>query len=172
MTKTTQTTMTAAAVPELQAASPLALESATERQLPSGHRVQVDAANGCVVITNAEGLLELRVRCTAQGCVVQLGAGDLQLSSPGRIAIDCAALDVRTQHSISLRTQGELLAAAEGQAGVTADRLHLRAAHGDAVLEANDHVRLVGEQIRLNSEQQTLAPAEEMRALWQRLGIG
>ncbi|HET8936280.1 MAG TPA: hypothetical protein VFN67_22710 [Polyangiales bacterium] len=170
MTKTIQTTLTA--VSELQIASPLALESVAERQLPSGHRVQVDAANGCVVITNVEGLLELRVRCTAQGCVVQLGAGDLQLSSSGRIAIDCAALDVRTQNSISLRTQGELLATAEGQASLTADQLHMRASHGDAVLEANDHVRLVGEQIRLNSEQQTLGPAEEMRALWERLGIG
>lgn len=167
MTKTISSTMLAQ--PELQAASPLAVRSS--QTLPSGHQVQVDAASGCVRFTNAQGLLELSVRCTAQGCVVQLGAGDIQLSSPGRVAIDCESLDIHTRKSISLRTEGELLAAAAGSAGVTAEQLHLRATRGDAILEANDHVRLLGEQIRLNSEQQTTPPAEEMRALWKRLGI-
>jgi hypothetical protein len=174
MKQTIPETVTAQLAPEDM--TPLAVVSGAdlltrEQQLPSGHRVLVDAANGSIRITNAQGLLELSVRCSAQGCHVQLGAGDLQLASPGRIAIDCAALDIQARQRISLRSDGELLAAAAGQAGVTADQLHLRATCGDAILEANDHVRLVGEQIRLNSEQNTTLPNDELRALWKRLGI-
>jgi hypothetical protein len=147
----------------LAISEPEALVSGAQ-PLASGHQLSVDAAASALQITNAHGQVELVVRCTPQGCVVQLGSGDVRLASQGKLSIDCEALEVRARQNIGLSSP-------EGALHVQTDSLHLRATRGDAVVEANDRVRLIGEQIRLNSEHATEPPAGELRALWKRMGI-
>lgn len=146
--------------------------------MPSGHRVEVDASASVVRIASAEGRVELTVRCTAEGCVLQFTTADLALSAPGKLSLECDELAVNARRRLELNTQGDWASQIDGHSVTRvagrhethADELELRANRGDALLRANDRVRLVGEQILLNSEEGQ-ATRDQLEAFWRSFGL-
>jgi uncharacterized protein (DUF2345 family) len=147
--------------------------------MSSGHRVEVSAGANTVRITNPEGRVELTVRCTAQGCVLEFATADIALSAPGKLSLECDELAIDARRRLELRTQGDCeshiaghsITRVGGRAETHADELELRANRGDALLRANDRVRLVGEQILLNSELEGQATRDQLEAFWRSLGL-
>lgn len=145
----------------------------------SGHRIEVNAGAGTVRISNAEGRVELTVRCTAQGCVLEFATADVTLSTPGKLSLDCDELSIQAQRGVELNTQGDWasqiaghsVTRVGGRAETHADELELHANRGDAIVRANDRVRLVGEQILLNSELDGQASRDQLEAFWRSLGL-
>jgi hypothetical protein len=128
--------------------------------LPSGRRVEVALDQETVRISAPEGHVELVVSCTPEGCVLRFETVNLSLSNHGKIDVRCEELNVETSKTLSFHSQGDISTKAEGActteiAGALktqADEIHLQARTGDAVVEANDFVRMKGEQILLNSD--------------------
>lgn len=152
---------------------------ADTRSLDSGHRVDVNPNESVVRISNAEGRIELTVRCTAEGCMLEFATGDLALSAAGRVSLQCEELVVDTRRRLELNTEGDWASHVAGHSTTRvggrsethADEVELRANRGDALVHANDHVRLVGEQILLNSEHEGLASSDQLEAFWRSFGL-
>lgn len=159
--------------------APSAIETRTAASLASGHTLLVDAATSRLQIKSPSGRVELTVRCTDQGCVLEFSQGEIELNSPAKVSLQCDELELRARTRMELATAGDLhtrvagdsLAAIQGRAYTEADSLELRAARGDAHVHANDRVRLVGEKILLNSEHERITTHDQLRALWKDLGI-
>ncbi|HTV18953.1 MAG TPA: hypothetical protein VMG12_09790 [Polyangiaceae bacterium] len=147
--------------------------------LGSGHRVDVSANASLVRISNPEGRVELTVRCTADGCVLEFASADLALSAPGKVSLQCEELAVEARRHLALNTEGDWTSHVAGhsttrvggRAETHADELELRANRGDALVHANDRVRLVGEQILLNSEHEGLTSSDQLEAFWRSFGL-
>lgn len=148
-------------------------------QLSSGHRVDVRAGESIVRISNPEGRVELMVRCTAEGCVLEFATADLALSAPGKVSLQCEELAVDARRRLELNTEGDWVSHVAGhsttrvggRAETHADEVELRANRGDALVHANDRVRLVGEQILLNSEDGGQTSRDQLEAFWRSFGL-
>jgi hypothetical protein len=145
----------------------------------SGHRIEVSTRASTVRIRNAEGRVELTVRCTAEGCVLEFATADIALSAPGKLSLDCDEFAIEARRGVALNTQGDWtsqiaghsVTRVGGRAEVHADELELNANRGDALVRANDRVRVVGEQILLNSELDGQASRDQLEAFWRSLGL-
>ena len=146
----------------------------------SGHIVEVDAAAGTVRVSNAAGHVELFVRATARGCSLEFASTELQLSAADKLTLECAELRLHASEHLQLHSRGQLTthvagdstSIVAGRSETQAEELALSATRGDAVLYANDRVRVVGEQILLNSEHERQPSTRaELEALWERFGI-
>jgi hypothetical protein len=148
-----------------------------EHVLPSGRRVEVALDQETVRIYSTEGRVELLVSCTAAGCVLQFETANLSLRNQGKIDLRCEELCVETAKQLSLHSQGHISAKVQGDfttnvAGALktrADEIHMKATSGDAVVEANDLVRVKGEQILLNSEDNPREHQRQLDELWKKL---
>jgi len=149
------------------------------QRLPSGHGVTIDASASTVRIENPEGRVELTVRCTAHGCVLEFATADISLSTPGKLSLECDELSVNARSRLEFSTQGDWesqvaghsVTRVAGRAETHADELELRATRGDALLHANDNVRVVGEQILLNSELEEVRTRDQLEAFWRSFGL-
>jgi hypothetical protein len=147
--------------------------------MASGHSIQIDAAASRLRITNAAGKVELTVRCTERGCVLEFSEGEIQLQSSSKIAVQCDELRLQARTRLELETLGDLhtrvagdsRTVVAGHAAVEADELELRAQRGDALLYANDRVRVVGEKILLNSEHERVTTRDQFEEIWRKLGL-
>lgn len=145
--------------------------------LASGHAIEVDARESVLRISNPEGRVELTVRCTDRGCVLEFNSAELALTAPGKLSLDCEELAIRTQRSLELSSEGDCvsrvggssLTQVRGRSELRAEELELVATRGDAAMRANDHVKLVGEKVLLNSEQQGQT-LEELEQFWKSFG--
>lgn len=150
-----------------------------DHTLDSGHRVQLDVRQNLLRISNAAGRVELTVRCTADGCVLEFGSADVALSAPGKVSLECEEFAVAARQRIEFSTDGDYesrvaghsVSRVSGRAETHADELELRATRGDALVHANDRVRLVGEQILLNSELEGQPTRDQLEAFWRSLGL-
>ena len=155
------------------------LESNAALLLRTGHRVDVNESSSLVRISNPEGRVELTVRCTADGCVLEFATAELALSAPGKVALQCDELAVDARRGIALNTDGDWTSQVAGhsttrvggRAETHADEVEIRANRGDALVHANDRVRLVGEQILLNSENEGLTSKDQLEAFWRSFGL-
>jgi hypothetical protein len=147
--------------------------------MASGHSVFVDAETNRLQITNAAGRVELSVRCTERGCVLEFSEGEIQLRSSSTIALQCDELKLQARTRMQLETLGDLQTRVGGDSQTTvggraqleADDLELRARRGDAYVYSNDNVRLVGEKILLNSEHERATPVDDFERIWRVLGM-
>jgi hypothetical protein len=145
--------------------------------LPSGRRVEVALDQETVRIYGAEGHVELLVSCTPAGCVLQFETANLSLHNQGKIDVRCEELNVETTKTLSFHSGGDI--STKGEGGCTtevagaietrADAIHLQARAGDAVVEANDFVRMKGEQILLNSDDDPREKQRQLEAFWKSL---
>jgi hypothetical protein len=148
-----------------------------EHALPAGRRVEVALDAETVRIVGAEGRVELTVKCTDAGCVLQFETANLSLQNQGKIHLQCEELNVETSKQLSLHSQGHISTKAEGGCSTEAagtietraSEIHMQATVGDAVVKANDFVRLKGEQILLNSDDDPRGREQQLHDLWSKL---
>ncbi len=125
----------------------------------SGRRLEagVDGEADLVELRDPSGRLELRLRVTAEGPVLEIDAAALRLCARD-ISVSCERFTVEAERSVELHSQGEILQRAHGDALLQSQgdlRMHgasteLRATLGEMRLHANDDVRVNGERVRLN----------------------
>ncbi|HKO94620.1 MAG TPA: hypothetical protein VJU61_25875 [Polyangiaceae bacterium] len=159
--------------------SPADAERTSGWLLRSGHSVSVDAAASTLRVSSASGRVELTVRCTAEGCVLDFATADLTLAAAGKLALHCAELEVQATERLELNSDGDWSSRIAGNSVTTvtgrsetrADELSLSATGGDATLYANDHVRVNGEKILLNSEHEGRGTRDQIEAFWRMIGL-
>ena len=85
--------------------------------LPSGRHVVVKIENGAehLEIRSPAGEVEVRIELTDAGPIVKLHAAELQLGSPGKIALQCGELELTTERNATLSVGGELTLTTDGQ---------------------------------------------------------
>jgi hypothetical protein len=105
------------------------------RLLPSGRSVVVKVAGDReeLEIRDAEGLVEVCVCLTADGPVVRIRGGRLELDAADTIAVRCRRFEVHTDESTELSSEGEM-----------------RIAGRELKVRTKDDIHLNGEFIRLN----------------------
>lgn len=129
-------------------------------ELGSGRSVEIDERGPSEQLTvrSAQGRLELRVRLTADGPVLDVEAVGLTLRSAGEVAVDCERFVVRTREDVAIEAGGSISARAAGDLDVDvagesthkALAVRVESKLGNVELEANDDVIVRGERIRLN----------------------
>ncbi len=97
------------------------------RALPSGRSVVVKVAGDCeeLEIRDAEGQVEVSVLLTADGPVVQVRGGRLELDSLGTVAVRCRRFEVSTAESTDLTSAGDLQIMGRELKVKTSDDIHL-----------------------------------------------
>ena len=103
-----------------------------------------------LVVTSNEGRVELSVRFTESGPVLDFEAAGIQLKSRGEVAVQCSTFRVEATEKIQVSTNGEMVQEINGHAHVEARTIDMRARRGNVNLKANDDIRLLGERIKLN----------------------
>ena len=87
-----------------------------------------------VEIRASSGQLELRIRLTEEGPVLQMESVRMQLKASESVEVETRQFKVKAEEQVSLETQGEVKIASEG----------------DTRVEAKGEVTVVGEMIYLN----------------------
>ena len=107
-----------------------------ELYLRDGRTLTVSATGSdeLVEIRAASGQVEVRIRMTEQGPVLQLEAVRLKLKATEAVEVETRRFAVKAEESIALASEGELALESSGETKVTAE--------GD--------VRVVGKTINLN----------------------
>lgn len=103
-----------------------------------------------LVVTSPEGRVELSIRFTESGPVLDFEAAAIQLKSAGEVAVQCNNFKVEAAKKIQLSTEGDMVQDIGGKAHVEAHSVEVRARRGNVDINANDDVRLLGERIKLN----------------------
>ncbi|MFV8753834.1 hypothetical protein ACNOYE_25090 [Nannocystaceae bacterium ST9] len=134
----------------------------TTLTLPSGRRIEFDTPRDRserMLVRNPEGTLELTIRFTTAGPVVELSAAALSLYSEGPLSFDCDTLRVHARSGISLSTDGDLdqrvagdqRVQVEGSSELHAQHIELRAERGDLELRADNDTSIDGKRVLINS---------------------
>ncbi|MCH9688465.1 MAG: hypothetical protein K0V04_43950 [Deltaproteobacteria bacterium] len=94
---------------------------------PSGRLLRaLDGARGeTLEIRDPEGRLELRVRLTEDGPVVEIDAVRLDLKATRTIAMDCDRFAVRARRSVDLRSDDVVNVRGEGNVNLDGDNVLL-----------------------------------------------
>jgi hypothetical protein len=122
-----------AQVPEAGSA---AAPGATSLPLQHGRHLTLVASGGddLVEIRGAGGTVEMRIRMTAEGPVLQMESLRLSLKAAENVEVECANFAVRSRETMELQSQGALRINGEA----------------DVHLDANGEVRVTGKMIHLN----------------------
>ena len=136
------------------------VDGARPASLPSGRRVEVrvDGARESIAISSREGQVELTIRLTDAGPVLQFNSANLELQSSGDVSLRCNKLSVETEQSLSLRSKGDMEQVVDGGCAVRVGRdleISAQAAEivghrGEVSLEANDDLVLNGARVMMN----------------------
>jgi uncharacterized protein (DUF2345 family) len=130
--------------------------------LPSGRRVEFEAPAGRserMLVYNPTGTVELTIRFTAAGPVIELSAAALALHTEGSLSIDCDRLDVHARSGVSLstggdleqRVAGDLRSVVEGVSELHAQHVEIVAEQGDLELRAENDASVDGKRVLINS---------------------
>jgi hypothetical protein len=120
----------------LPASKPDEEQGVIRLELGSGRSIEIDERGPTEQLTvrSAAGRLELRVRLTADGPVLDVEAIGLTLRSAGEVAVDCERFVVNAREDVAI----EALA------------VRVESKLGNVELQANDDVIVRGERVRLN----------------------
>lgn len=132
-----------------------------ELALPSGRTLEVRLGpdqRESIALKSRDGAVELRIRITDDGPVVELNAAGLVLQNSGDISLRCNRFSVETEQAISLRTRGDMEQEVEGgyrcrvgqDLAVSAQAGTVEARRGDLEFRANDDLALDGGRVMLN----------------------
>lgn len=128
--------------------------------LPSGRAVTVESGAGeRLYVRGPAGEVELSIRFTAQGPVLNFSAAAIDLKSEGAIRMECERLDVHARSEVAVTSDGglrETVAGARvsevgGKSSLVAHAVEIASRRGDVAVKANDDVRIDGERVLLNS---------------------
>ncbi len=94
---------------------------------PGGHLLRaLDGGRGEVLeIRDPDGQLELRVRLTEDGPVVEIDAVKLEVKAAQTIALDCERFSVEAREAVELRSGRDLALRGQGDVHVDGDNLLL-----------------------------------------------
>jgi hypothetical protein len=97
------------------------------RRLPSGRSIVVKVAGDGeeLEIRDAEGQLELSVSLTAEGPVVRLRGGRLELDAADTVALRCRRFELQTSESTELLSSGAVRITGQELRVKTEDDIHL-----------------------------------------------
>jgi hypothetical protein len=98
-----------------------------EVYLSEGRTLSVKQESGedLVEIRGASGTIEVRIRLTEHGPVLQMESARLQLKATEAVEIDAPALNVKTTESITMETKGEIKVEAEGEIDIDGKKIWL-----------------------------------------------
>jgi hypothetical protein len=111
-------------------------ESEERKVYLSGGRtltVTPEGAGDVVELRNPSGMLELRVRLTEEGPVLQVEGVKVAIKSAEAVTVDCKSFEVKAE-DVKLRSEGELQVTSEKAMKIT----------------STDDIRVVGKIIHLN----------------------
>jgi hypothetical protein len=112
--------------------------------LPSGRRVtvEVQGQEERLVVSDAGGNVELKVRLTDQGPVLVFETARLEFASRHDMSVRCRNLALEAEQGITLRSGEDL--SLSGQA------VSLEGRRGEVALQANDDLVINGERVLVN----------------------
>ena len=98
-----------------------------EVYLREGRTLTVTQQGGeeLVEIRGSSGMLEVRIRLTEHGPVLQMESARLQLKATEAVEVEAPALNVRTTEAITMETKGEVKVQAEGEIDIDGKKIHL-----------------------------------------------
>jgi hypothetical protein len=120
--------------------------------------VTTEKAGETLEIRAPNGAIELVVRLTPEGPVLQLRSSRLELVATGEVQVTCSRFSVEASEDVHIHAAGDLVEsaggravlAAAGPALIEARSVELGARLGNIALRANDEVIVEGERIHLN----------------------
>ena len=127
------------------------LPAALPVQAPALLEVVQAHSGQSLVVQSADGQARLRVTLADGELVVECLGGRTRLHATGALALSADTLALEARGSMQLCAGGDLQVRAGGRVDLQAGELSLEATRGDALLTANDDVRIEGERIRMNA---------------------
>lgn len=132
-------------------------------QVPIGHGRSLSVIplhDGAVLRLQAGGQVEMEVEitATAAGPVIRTRAAALELNAATTIHARCEEFRVEAERRIELRSGGDMVQVATGQAEISAQRVSVEAITEGVKVRANDDVQLLGEHILLNCDLPPVLP--------------
>ena len=105
-------------------------------ELKHGRKLTVasDGGDQLLEIRGASGVLELRVKVTDQGVVLQMESVHISLKAAESVNVECKDFNVKAENSVSMDSKGDMK--------ITG--------HADVRVNANGEVRVTGAMIYLN----------------------
>lgn len=101
-----------------------------------------------VLVRSPSGDIELSIAIGPNGPRLRLRAVDIELVAEGRLSMQCAELDLQVQGPGTIRAGGAL--------ELQGEDVHIAAAAGEIAIQANDDIKLQGERIQLNCDEQPM----------------
>ena len=88
------------------------VEQGQEVYLRDGRKLIVSeqAGDQLVEIRNESGMVEVRIRLTEEGPVLQMEAARLQLKATEAVSIESKKVDIKSSEEMTLTAQGDLVA--------------------------------------------------------------
>ncbi|MFO0587848.1 MAG: hypothetical protein U0441_09930 [Polyangiaceae bacterium] len=146
-----------AAVPE---AAPPARPSAI--QFASGRSITAIEADGeeRIEVRGADGAIVIALRLGADGPVLSVAGASLEIAAAKRLSLRAEAVHLASAGDLTIEAGGSLFQRARGSsvreiAGLdraTAGEIEIEVNPGGISMRANDDVDIVGERVRLNSD--------------------
>ncbi|WP_437572021.1 hypothetical protein [Sorangium sp. So ce542] len=130
----------------------------------AGERIQIRAAAGQILVS---------IRMTDDGPVLSLAGASLEIAAARTLSLSCDTLQIQAAQDAAIevggslheRVRGSAVREAGRSARTTAREVKLEASPGGVEIRANDDVDIVGERVRLNSEDPPMPLSwEEFRA--------
>jgi phage gp45-like len=94
----------------------------------------ISVADDIVELRAASGVLELRIRLTEEGPVLQVEGVKVALKAAEAVSVDCKTFEVRAEEGVKLHSDGQLDISSEKEMKVS----------------STDEIRVVGKMIHLN----------------------
>lgn len=130
--------------------------------LGAGRALEVGGEEGAerIQIRSAEGQVLLSIRMTAEGPVLAVAGVSLEIAAARTLSLSCETLRVQAAGDAAIEVGGSLREAVRGSAvreagkaaRLTAREVKVEASPGGVEIRANDDVDIVGERVRLNSD--------------------
>lgn len=143
--------------------------------LASGRSLEIaeEGAGERIQVRSAEGQILVSIRLTDEGPVLSLAGVSLELTAAKTLSLACDTLRIQAAQdaavevggSLHERVRGSVVREAGRSARTTAREVKVEASPGGVEIRANDDVDIVGERVRLNSEDPPMPLSwEELRA--------
>jgi hypothetical protein len=142
---------------------PVAIPSTSDVEWTSQHTqrrvlLRRGAGDDRIVVCAPDGAVELAVRLTATGPVLEFRGASLELTATKNVSVRCERFIVDATDAVALNSGGDMsqraggdsLIEAAGQSKLVANAVEVTASTGNVEVRANDEVVIEGERIWLN----------------------
>lgn len=98
-----------------------------EVYLQEGRTLTVSREGGeeLVEIRSSSGMVEVRIKLTEHGPVLQMESARLQLKATEAVEVEAPAFNVKTTESVTIETKGEMKIEAEGEIDIDGKKIWL-----------------------------------------------